>query len=610
MELDNSKDEPARVLSVGTARDALDARLPLFERNGYLAVSATWPLDLGAAITEHSPDLLLLYVSEGETWGFEACADLRLVDPAHELPVVLMVAESAAQDAVERGLLAGADDVVRASTVDGELQARFAVQLRNRRHRDSLRSLRSERDKLRVKATVDPLTGVLNRGALEEALLTELTRGTTFAVMFIDLDHFKSINDKYGHDTGDNVLRALGGHLRRTIRSNDIAGRYGGEEFVVCLAGCDTEFAPKIAERHRAWIEALSFPKENHPERVTASIGVAVFNPALPDSSLSALLKRADSALYQAKHRGRNRVIIATALRRSFEEEASATIAQAISRSPTRTPSPAGEEQTKRGGAVALEAELVKQLNSGNSALPVIPAVATAALRMASTPNVNLTKLARLVERDPFTAARFLAVANSPAYYRGYRIASTRDALMRMGIGQGREILANIAHSVALPKYNDMLEQHSDYANLAARCALAVCQEMRWNYEQAYLCGLLHNLGEARVLRILASLPTPSEGMQVIRELVERYHAHAGAQLAEKWNLHSDIVQACALHHEERHAESPPVKIAMLSDVFAKLSVRGKPEPTEAESAGYRKLGISDSHALAIIKAVREVRST
>jgi diguanylate cyclase (GGDEF)-like protein len=611
MELDNSKDEPARVLSLGTVREAFEARLPLFERSGYVAVSAVWPVDLTHAIEEHAPDLLLLYVGPGETWGFEVCADLRLVDPAHELPVVLMIddsAEQGSQDAVERGLLAGADDVVRASAGDGELQARFSVQLRNRRHRDSLRSLRTERDHLRVKATIDPLTGVLNRGALEEALLAELNRGSTFAVMFIDLDHFKNINDKYGHDTGDHVLRALGGHLRRTIRSNDIAGRYGGEEFVVCLAGCDDAFAPKIAERHREWIEKLVFPKENHPERVTASIGVAIFDPALPDSSLASLLKRADTALYQAKHRGRNRVIVAASLRRSFEEEASATIAHAISRSPTRSPTLEDEQEKRRGGAQALEAELVKQLNAGSSALPVIPAVAMAALRMANTPNVNLTKLARLLERDPYTAARFLAVANSPAYFRGFRIASTRDALMRMGIGQGREILANIAHSVALPKYNQLLEQHSEYANLAARCALAVCQEMRWNYEPAYLCGLLHNLGEARVLRVLASLPTPSDGMRVINELVERYHAHAGAQLAEKWNLHSDIVQACALHHEQRHAESPPVKIAMLSDVFAKLAARGRPEPTEEEGESYRKLGITDSHATAIIRSVRETK--
>ena len=608
MELDNSKDEPARVMSVGTDQRVLDARQALFEQSGYVALSVAWPVDLTHALKEHAPDLLLVYVSPEETWGFEVCADLRLVDPAHELPVMLMV-DDAAADAVERGLLAGADDVVRKSTGDGELQARVSVQLRNRRHRDSLRSLRSERDQLRVKATVDPLTGVLNRGALEEALLAELNRGTTFAVMFIDLDHFKSINDKYSHDTGDNVLRALGNHLRRTIRSNDIAGRYGGEEFVVCLAGCDHAFAPKIAERHREWIENLVFPKENHPEKVTASIGVAVFDPALPDSSLSSLLKRADAALYQAKHRGRNRVILAASLRRSFQEEASATIAHAISRSPM----PIGESKNKRGGALTdaseIEAELVKHLNSGASALPVIPAVAMAALRMANTPNVNLTKLARLLERDPYTAARFLAVANSPAYYRGFRIASTRDALMRMGIGQGREILANIAHSVALPKYNDLLEQHSEYANLAARCALAVCQEMRWSYEPAYLCGLLHNLGEARVLRILASLPTPREGMRIIHELLERYHAHAGAQLAEKWNLHSDIVQACALHHELRHAESPPVKIAMLSDIFAKLSVRGRAEPTQEEAQAYRKLGITDPQASAIIRAVREVRT-
>jgi two-component system cell cycle response regulator len=333
VELDQSKDEPSRILIVGTDGDAISLHQQAAERAGCTALFALWPANLTQTIEIQAPDLLLLLVAAGETWGFEACADLRLVDPAHELPVLLIAADSQ-EDAIERGLLAGADDVVRASIGAGELQARFAVQLRNRRNRDSLRTLRSERDKLRLKATVDPLTQVLNRGALEEALLSELNRNAPFAVMFVDLDHFKSINDNYGHDVGDNVLRAVGGHLRRTIRSNDIAGRYGGEEFVVCLAGCDNDFAPKIAERHREWIENLSFPKENHPERVTASIGVAVFNPHVPDSSLTALLKRADAALYQAKHRGRNRVIMAAPIRRSFEDEKSATIAHAISRSP------------------------------------------------------------------------------------------------------------------------------------------------------------------------------------------------------------------------------------------------------------------------------------
>ena len=602
LDSDNLKSEVSTIVMVGTDLDEVAARAPLVERAGAAPMSLAWPLNVSRAVDEHKPAVLMLCVARGETWGFEVCADLRLVDPAHDLPIVLVVSDED-EEAIERGLGAGADDVVRDSVSARELTARVAVQLRNRRHRESLRSLRSERDNLRLKATVDPLTQVLNRGALEEALLGELDRGAPFALMFVDLDHFKSINDTYGHDVGDAVLRAVGGHLKRTIRSNDIAGRYGGEEFVVCLAGCDEAFAPKIAERHRAWIEQLSFPKENHPERVTASIGVAVFNPELPDSTLAALMKRADAAVYQAKHRGRNRVVVATPLRRSFAEEKSATLAHAISRSPVNEQ--AWRQQAPDNSAQALEAELVKQLNEGNSALPVIPAVAMAALRMANTPNVNITHLAQLVERDPFMAARFLAVANSPAYYRGYRIASTREALMRMGLSQGREILATIAHSVALPKYNDLLQRHSEHATLAARCAVIVCRELRWNYDPAYLCGLLHNLGEARVLRILANLPQPAGGMKVVHDLVERYHTQAGAQLAEKWNLHSDIVQACALHHEERHAESLPIKVAMLSDVFATASTRPRREPTEEDAAAWRKLGVSDQHAQNILRALR-----
>lgn len=600
-ESDHPEQDPPRVLMLGTSADDVAVHAASAEKAGGAPTCSTWPLNISRALDEHDPHLLVLCVAEGETWGFETCADLRLIDPAHDLPILLLVSDRE-EDAVERGLGAGADDVVRDSASGRELVARIGVQLRNRRRRDSLRTLRSERDHLRVKATVDPLTQVLNRGALEEALLAELDRGAPFSVMFVDLDHFKSINDKYGHETGDNVLRAVGNHLKRTIRSNDIAGRYGGEEFVVCLAGCDYAFAPKIAERHRQWISELSFPKQNHPERISASIGVAVFNPELPDSSLSALLKRADAAVYQAKHRGRNRVILAPPLRRSFAEEKSATLAHVISMSPVNEQQ--RSQDAARNSAEALEAELAKQLNEGNAALPVIPAVAMTAMRMAHTPNVNLTQLAHLVEQDAFMAARFLAVANSPAYYRGFRIASTREALMRMGLSQGREILAMIAHSVALPKYNDLLQRHAEQATLAARAALLVCRELRWSYDPAYLCGLLHNLGEARVLRILAGLPTPADGQQVVLDLVERYHTHAGAQLAEKWNLHSDIVQACALHHEERHAESRPIKVAMLSDVFVRANLRPRHEPAEEDTEAWRKLGVSDAQATVILRAL------
>ncbi len=595
-----------RILFVSSDPESLRERRESANGAGF-ATQVEAPAMLAGLVQEYQPDLVMLAPRLGESWSFEACADLRLVDTAHELPVMLLVSDDEA-DAVERGLLVGADDVVRASVSNGELLARFGVQLRNRRHRDALRSLRSERDNLKVKATVDPLTKVLNRGALEEALYAQLGRGEGFAVMFVDLDHFKSINDKFGHDVGDTVLREVGGYLKRAIRGNDVAGRYGGEEFVVCLAGCDIDVAPKVAERHRQMIEALSFPKENHPERVTASIGVAVFDPENPDASLSALLKRADTSVYQAKHKGRNRVVVASPLRRSVEEQAASRLAHAISRG--SLPTIDKNQKPERSHALSgLETKLVRQLNEGHAPLPVIPAVATAALQMAQKANVNISALAALVEQDPLLAARFLAVANSALFYRGFRTASVRDAVMRMGLSESRDILSSIANSAALPQYNEVLSRLSERATLAGKLALEACKELQLPYEPAYLCGLLHNLGEARVLRILAGLPSPPEGLSGIMALVEKYHTQAGASLAEKWNLHNDLVQACALHHDPRHAESRPVRVAMISDHLSDLAALPANERDgHAALAPLAKLGMTQAKVDNVLKRVEQQR--
>ena len=593
---------PSRILIVAADEGLFAAHARVVSTAGYVPIAARWPASLPQLIEEHTPDLLILCMGVDEVWGYEACADLRLVDPAHELPVLLLAAEQQ-PDAIERGLRSGADDVVRSAVSQGELLARLQVQLRNRRHRDALRSLRSERDNLKVKATVDPLTKVLNRGALEEALYQELGRGTPFAVMFIDLDHFKAINDKFGHDVGDTVLREVGGYLKRAIRGNDIAGRYGGEEFVVCLSGCDQSFAPKVAERHREMLSQLSFPKDNHPERITASIGVACFDPEVPDASLSALLKRADAAVYQAKHKGRNRVILANPLRRSVEEQVSARLAQAISRGSWGQ----AESTSTIKGIAQLEARLIKRLNEGHAPLPVIPEVALAALKMAQSPNVNISSLAQVVEQDPLLASRFLAVANSAIYYRGFRTASMRDAVMRMGLSEARDILGNMSSSTALPQYNDLLIQLCERATLSGRLAQAVCRQLHLLFEPAYLCGLLHNLGEARVLRILAGMPAPKEGMAPVLDLIERYHAQAGAQLAEKWSLHSDVVQACALHHDDRHRESRPVRIAMMSDSLYELTQLPKSQRDDSKPmARLVKLGLSSAQAHATLRSVQE----
>lgn len=595
---------PSRVLMVTTDEALLSGHAGVVADAGYVPIVARWPATLPALLEQHSPELLILCMGREQMWAYEACADLRLVDPAHELPVLLLAAAQD-EDAIERGLRSGADDVVRSSVGPGELMARLQVQLRNRRHRDALRSLRSERDHLKVKATVDPLTKLLNRGALEEALYQELGRGEPFAVMFLDLDHFKSINDTFGHDVGDTVLREVGAYLKRAVRGNDIAGRYGGEEFVVCLSGCDLNFAPQVAERHRELLSKISFPDAKHPERITASIGVACFDPDVPDASLSALLKRADAAVYQAKHKGRNRVVVANPLRRSVEEQVSARMAQAISRGSV----PAAEQQPSGSQDLArLEGKLIKLLNEGHAPLPVIPEVAMAALKMAQSPNVHISTLASLLEQDSLLATRFLAVANSAIYYRGFRTASMRDAVMRMGLSEARDILGNIASSTALPQYNDVLIKMCERANLAGRLAQAACRQLRLPFEPAYLCGLLHNLGEARVLRILAGLPRPAEGVGAVLKLVERYHTQAGAQLAEKWNLPSDVVQACALHHDERHRESRPVRIAMMSDSLCDLSAVHKAKRAEHPAmARLVKLGITSAQVHATLQQVLEV---
>jgi diguanylate cyclase (GGDEF)-like protein len=161
-------------------------------------------------------------------------------------------------------------------------------------------------------AMVDSLTGLANRRSLEESLRTELARATRFGdsvcVVLADLDDFKSVNDKYGHAAGDEVLKAFAAALRKTARESDVAGRWGGEEFALVLPGTDAAGGARLAERARTAIE------EHHVEMpngdlcaVTASFGVAAF----PEShELGEILAAADSALYAAKDQGKNRVVV------------------------------------------------------------------------------------------------------------------------------------------------------------------------------------------------------------------------------------------------------------------------------------------------------------
>lgn len=176
---------------------------------------------------------------------------------------------------------------------------------------------------LRRTSLIDTLTGVNNRRFFDQRLSEEVDRvmrsGECLSCLFLDIDHFKGINDTFGHQTGDRVLAEVAGHVRTLLRNNDVLARYGGEEFVVLLSVASEQRALEVAERIRSRIAHLQIAdKEGHSIPVRLSVGVATLSPAIVDMSeglLGAqLVEMADSALYQAKKTGRNRVVNAGVL--------------------------------------------------------------------------------------------------------------------------------------------------------------------------------------------------------------------------------------------------------------------------------------------------------
>jgi diguanylate cyclase (GGDEF)-like protein len=171
------------------------------------------------------------------------------------------------------------------------------------------RELLTQHEELQRKATIDPLTHLWNRGAILELLDRELARarrGTPISVAMVDADHFKRINDTYGHPVGDQVLTELAKRIRAGIRDCDDAGRYGGEEFLVLLHNCDVDHAHIAAERIRAAVAKAPIASTAGPIAVTVSIGITTYGPQ--PAAGTELIEACDRALYAAKGKGRNRV--------------------------------------------------------------------------------------------------------------------------------------------------------------------------------------------------------------------------------------------------------------------------------------------------------------
>lgn len=259
-------------------------------------------------VTQYSFDLMIVSLSLQGADGLRLCSQVRSLDRTRHLPIIILV-EPGDDARLLRGLDMGVNDYLLRPIDRNEMLARCKTQIRRKRHSDFLRTRIEESVE---HAVTDALTGLHNRRYMEGHLRTLVeeaaANGRPLSVMVADIDFFKKVNDTYGHDGGDNVLKEFAARLRRNTRGIDLACRMGGEEFVVIMPETEMERAQQVAERLRATIAAEPFKiNATTLANVTASVGVATLEG--PEETPETIFKRADNALYAAKREGRNRVV-------------------------------------------------------------------------------------------------------------------------------------------------------------------------------------------------------------------------------------------------------------------------------------------------------------
>jgi diguanylate cyclase (GGDEF)-like protein len=239
--------------------------------------------------------------------GPEVCANLRRQAREPYTYLLLLTARTQKQDLVE-GMEAGADDYITKPFDAQELKVRLRA---GRRILDLQAELVAAREALREQATHDPLTCLWNRSSIMDILTREMAKaereGASVGVIMADLDHFKQINDTFGHQAGDAVLREAAKRMQASMRSYDAVGRYGGEEFLIVLPGSTHSSASHLAERLRTAISRQPIRLEQRSLAFTISLGISRSTPG-EGMSPERVIRAADEALYRAKDLGRNRV--------------------------------------------------------------------------------------------------------------------------------------------------------------------------------------------------------------------------------------------------------------------------------------------------------------
>ena len=275
---------------------------------GHVVVEAAGGAAALTVCREQQPDVVLLDVEMPEMSGWDVLAAMKADPDLRDVPVVFLTGRSDTTDMVD-GLRLGAHDYLRKPCEPTELLARVQAAARVKRLQDELRQRNEDLDRI---SRTDALTGLRNRRHVEEYLakLTSLARRNLepIAVLVIDIDHFKSVNDEHGHEAGDAVLREVAGRMQDSVRLEDMVGRWGGEEFLVVLPNTTDQGAAELAERLRQVVaDTPCRLADGDAVQVTISVGCAA--SLIDDAGI--LVRSADAAMYEAKQTGRNRVVVA-----------------------------------------------------------------------------------------------------------------------------------------------------------------------------------------------------------------------------------------------------------------------------------------------------------
>ena len=277
------------------------------EADGHTVVEAVDGEDAITACREHRPDVVLLDVEMPVLDGHSTLERLKADPDLKDIPVVFLTGRVDTADVVT-GLRLGAHDYLRKPFEANELMARVSAALRAKELQDELRRRNAELDRV---SRIDMLTNIYNRRHLDEHLRRAISgarrHGRTVGVLLVDIDHFKDVNDQYGHLAGDAVLKEVAARLQGAMRTEDALGRWGGEEFIAVLTDTPGEAIGVLAERMRQAIASTPFVLDDGTRiRVTVSIG---HTAGTEDAEV--LVHRSDDALYVAKEAGRNQVAAA-----------------------------------------------------------------------------------------------------------------------------------------------------------------------------------------------------------------------------------------------------------------------------------------------------------